>query len=131
MPKSAPDEKTELADLIPVRSRIEEFFLKWFLLIIPGIYLFRSILEYIDLRVFPRTLQDYVKILTEITLIIALIFSNLFLSSIKPTILQLLTSNNISRKTVSKNDTDISAKTLLGLVDSSLNHNLRILFRLT
>jgi len=108
--------------LIPVRNRAERFFLQWFWILIPSVYLFRSALEYLDLRTFPLALQDQIKWITEITLIIGIIFANLFFSSIEHTLIKLETSQNILPK--SKGHSGIKA--LLDHLDRWLNHNLRI-----
>jgi hypothetical protein len=79
-------------ELRVVRNATEIFFLKSFFFIIPSVYLFRALLEFIDLREFPHALLDWVKIPTEMVLIIALIFANSFFSELPNALLQLFSN---------------------------------------
>ena len=85
----------EKQGLVVVRNRAERFFFRAFVFIIPGIYILRAVLQYIDLRRFPYALLDFVKIPTEIALIIALAFSNLLFSTLAHTIYLLFSSKVI------------------------------------
>lgn len=107
--------------LVIVRNPTEVFFFKNYYFIIPVVYSIYALLEFINLRVFPEALLDYVKIPTELALILALFFSNLFFREI-PNRLNWLLSN----KSIIRSKEDASKISFLKRFDRLLNHKRRI-----
>jgi hypothetical protein len=64
--------KKKIFSFVVVRNPIEKLFLKYFYFIIPGVYLFRSLLQFINTNSVPNALFDFVKIPSELALMIAL-----------------------------------------------------------
>jgi hypothetical protein len=120
-----PKSDNSIPELVVVRSSIERFFFRMFIVIIPAIYILYAALEYIDLRVFPHALLDFVKIPTEIALMIALVFSNLLFAAIPDTISQLFSSKAISQKTSDADHKSMSVNSFVRSFDFWLNHDLR------
>ncbi|MAT96444.1 MAG: hypothetical protein CL608_04810 [Anaerolineaceae bacterium] len=107
-------------ELIVVRNSTERFFFRTFFIIIPLIYLFRALVEFINLGEFPYTLLDYVKIPTELALIIALFFATRLFSALPNTLLQLFLDN-----AVLKQKDGITEPDFLKDLDLWLNRSLR------
>ncbi|MBD3196536.1 MAG: hypothetical protein GF317_15860 [Candidatus Lokiarchaeota archaeon] len=113
-------------NLVIVRNKFEQFFFKYYIIIIPTVYLLRIILQYVFFYR-PYSLFDFTKIITEVALIIALIFSNKLFSSTPVLISQLFLENIVSPINYENKDEIHSHKHYLSRLDYWLNNKFRIL----
>lgn len=111
--------------LVVVRSYIETFFFSNFILIILGVYFIRSSLQFIYYEEFPYALLDFVKIFSEIALIIAFVFTKILFFEIKYRIFQLLSSEVISHNIKGEIDNHTINNQFINRFDFWLNHHLR------
>jgi hypothetical protein len=117
----------EKQELVVVRNPIESVFFRTYLFIIPGIYLFRAIIQLIYLQT-PYALSDHIKIITELALIIALVFANLLFSAIPGFVSQLFGGKNLLPIASENDQGNTPYKSFVSRFDFWLNHQLRILF---
>jgi hypothetical protein len=115
-------------EIVAVRNPFERFFLSNFLIIIPCVYIFRCLSQFIVNDGIPDSLLDFPKILSEVAVIIALIFSNILLSQVRLRLSQLYLTGIVIPKPV---QSDIYRtdhwNTFLEYFDSRLNSQYRII----
>jgi hypothetical protein len=113
------------SELTPVRNSVERFFLAWFFVLIPALYVLRLAVEYVAYGD-PYALRDTVKIAAEIALLIMLTFANIFLATIGPTLAALTSNGVVSHSTPEGGEVAAMQTVCEQAIDRRLNHDARI-----
>ena len=109
-------------NFVPIRNKIEDLFFRHYFWVIPAVYLFRSLIIWLDdSRALPYNLSDQPKILTEILLIAAFYLSIRFFTDFGPKLHELLSSPAITAKG------GIDIKLVIDHIDQRLNSRFRII----
>lgn len=78
-----------MKNLVVFHRRWERLFLRWSIVIIPSVYIFHAIVQFFVTLKFPTALDNYGRILTELSLMMALYFANDLFLNLPHTIAQL------------------------------------------
>jgi hypothetical protein len=123
--------KKKIFSFVVVRNPIEKLFLKYFYFIIPGVYLFRSLLQFINTNSVPNALFDFVKIPSELALMIALGCCSILFRDTQILLIQLLYSEPIVKQSSEDSGIEDRINLFLSKSDLRLNHGLRVLIGLS
>jgi hypothetical protein len=115
------------AEQLPIvtRSAVERFFLRTFFVLIPAVYLGRAVLQYLDVQTMPPALLDFIKIASELAIMIALALSALHFGFLPHALHELFRSHALSARVAS--DVDVTEEAFLRQLDAQLNHRYRVL----
>ena len=116
--------------LVPVRNRVERFFLDWFLLLVPGVYALRMTVQYAESGRLPYALLDTVKMAAELAILIALTLANQWLATIGPTISSLFSNGVAAARTEEASELDTIQGQCAQTLERQLNHSVRIVIAL-
>lgn len=108
-----------------IQNTVERFFFRACIVIIPSVYVFRVMMEYIDTG-HAHAVFDWVKIPTEIALIIALLFSKRLFTAFPHEFSQLFTYHILVSHSGQANHDDYSQASYTKQFEQWLNHWYRI-----
>ena len=118
--------KEDISSLVMVRSSVESAFYNNFYIIIPTVFLFRCLLQFIDSYSVPSAFFDFVKIPSEIALMLAIGCSSILFRDTRYYFIQILTSDIISDPLVNCEGEGPSKKQFVSQLDKWINHTIRV-----